>query len=104
MKKNKMHKLDLIFLAGIGVIAILSALIDVFYSKVFPVFSIGSVYYVSYPLLIILLIYSSLKYKEKQDKPEYVRWFMYFILPFLHIAFIIVGFIVGNLLINFFNL
>ena len=72
--------------------------------KVFPVFSIGSVYYVSYPLLIVLLIYSSLKYKEKQDKPEYVRWFMYFILPFLHIAFIIVGFIVGNLLINFFNL
>ena len=104
MKKNKMHKLDLIFLVGIGVIAILSALLDVFYSKVFPVFSIGSVYYVSYPLLIILLIYSSLKYKEKQDKPEYVRWFMYFILPFLHIAFIIVGFIVGNLLINLFNL
>lgn len=104
MKKNKMNKLDLIFIVGIGVIAILSALIDVFYSKVFPVFSIGSVYYVSYPLLIILLIYSSLKYKENQDKPQYVRWFMFFVLPFLHIAFIIVGFIFANLLRNLFNL
>jgi len=63
MKKNKMHKLDLIFIVGIGVIAILSALIDCFYVKVFPVFSIGSVYYVSYPLLIVILIYYSLKYK-----------------------------------------
>ena len=104
MEKNKMNKLDLIFIIGIGVIAIVSALIDVFYTKVFPVFSIGSVYYVSYPLLIILLIYSSLKYKENQDKPQYVRWFMFFILPFLHIAFIIVGFIIANLLRNLFNL
>lgn len=105
MKKNKMHKLDLIFIVGIGVIAILSALIDVFYMKKvnFPVRSCMSIY-ASYALWIILLIYSSLKYKEKQDKPEYVRWFMCFILPFLHIAFIIVGFIIGNLLINLFNL
>lgn len=105
MKKNKMNKLDLIFIVGIGVIAILSALIDVFYMKDvnFPVHSCISIY-ASYALWIILLIYSSLKYKEKQDKPEYVRWFMCFILPFLHIAFIIVGFIIGNLLINLFNL
>ena len=104
MKKNKMHKLDLIFIVGIGAIAILSALIDFFYSKVFPVFSIGSVYYVSYPLLIVLLIYSSFKYKEKQDKPQYVSWLMCFILPFLHIMFVIVGFIIAILLKNFFNL
>lgn len=77
MQKNKMNKLDLIFIVGTGVIAILSALIDDFYTKVFPVFSIGSVYYVSYPLLIILLIYSSIKYKENEDKPQYVRWFMF---------------------------
>lgn len=77
MQKNKMNKLDLIFIVGTGVIAILSALIDDFYTKVFPVFSIVSVYYVSYPLLIILLIYSSLKYKENEDKPQYVRWFMF---------------------------
>jgi len=109
MEKNKMHKLDLIFIVGIVLIAILSAFADVFCWKDveqggFPVFSLMSIYYVSYPLLVILLIYSSLKYKEKQDKPEYVRWFMCFILPFLHIAFIIVGFIIGNLLINLFNL
>ena len=104
MKKNKMNKLDLIFIVGTGVIAILSALIDDFYTKVFPVFSIGSVYYVSYPLLIILLIYSSIKYKENEDKPQYVRWFMFFVLPFLHIAFMIVGFIIANLLRNLFNL
>lgn len=108
MEKNKMHKLDLIFIVGIGAIAILGALIDVFYWKDvqyggFPVFSCMSIY-ASYALWIILLIYSLLKYKEKQDKPKYVRWFMCVILPFLHIAFIIVGFIIGNLVINFFNL
>lgn len=104
MEKNKMNKLDLFFIVGTGVIAILSALIDAFYTKVFPVFSIGSVYYVSYPLLIILLIYSSLKYKENEDKPQYVRWFMFFVLPFLHIAFMIVGFIIAHLLGNLFNI
>ena len=104
MKKNKMNKIDFIFIVVNGVIAILSELIDAFYTKVFPVFSIGSVYYVSYPLLIILLIYSSLKYKENEDKPQYVRWFMFFVLPFLHIAFMIVGFIIANLLRNLFNL
>ncbi|MBE5952607.1 MAG: hypothetical protein E7257_00435 [Lachnospiraceae bacterium] len=104
MEKNKMHKLDLIFIVGIGIIAIISALIDCFYTKVFPVFSVGSVYCVSYPLLIVLLIYSALKYKEEQDKPVYVRWYMFLILPFLHIAFMIVGFIIGNLLNNLFNL
>lgn len=105
MEKNKMHKLDLIFIVGIGIIAILSAVLDVFYMKNvnFPVRSCMSIY-ASYALWIILLIYSSLKYKEKQDKPEYVRWFMGFILPFLHIAFIIVGFIIGFLLTNLFNL
>jgi len=108
MEKNKMNKLDLIFVVGIGVIAILGALIDVFYWKDveyggFPVYSCMSIY-ASYALLIILLVYSSFKHKEKQDKPEYVRWFMCFILPFLHIAFIIVGFIIGNLFINLFNL
>ena len=108
MEKNKMHKIDSIIMVGIGALAILGALIDVFYWKDveyggFPVFYCMSIY-ASYALLITLLIYSSLKYKEKQDKPEYVRWFMGFTLPFLHIAFIIVGFIIGNLLINLFNL
>ena len=105
MKNSKMHKIDKIFIVGIGVIAILGAVTDVFYMKEvnFPVRSCMSIY-ASYALLIILLIYSSLKYKEKQDKPQYVRWFMCFLLPFLHIAFIIVGLIGGNILINLFNL
>ena len=104
MKKNKMHTLDLIFIVGIGAISIISALIDVCQKVInFPVYSCLSIY-ASYVLWIILLIYSSLKYKEKQDKPKYVRWFMCFVLPILHIAFIIVGFIIGNLLINLFNL
>ena len=97
MEKNKIHNLDLILLVGIGLTAIVSALIDIFYIVVFPVCSCVSVYYVSYPLLIILMIYSSVKYKDKeeQDKPKYVRWFMLLLLPVLHIAFIIVGFIIG---------
>ena len=102
MEKNKIHKLDLILLVGIGLTAIVSALIDIFYIVVFPVCSCVSVYYVSYPLWIILLIYSSVKYKDKeeQDKPKYVKWFMVFLLPVLHIAFIIVGFIIGIALKN----
>lgn len=94
---KKIHKLDLILLAGIGLIGIVSALIDVFYIIVFPVCSCVSVYYASYPLLIILLIYSSIKYKDKeeQDKPKCVKWFMLLLLPVLHIAFVIVGFIIG---------
>jgi len=108
MGENKMHKLDLIFIVGIGVIAIFGSLIDVLYWKDveyggFPVYSCMSIS-VSYALWIILLIYSSFKNKGKQDKPKYVRWFMYFVLPFLHIMFIIVGLLIGNLLINFFNL
>ncbi len=94
---KKMHKLDLILLVGIGLIAIVSALIDIFSVVVFPVYSCVSVFYVSYPLLIILLIYSSIKYKDKeeQERPQYVEWFMLFLLPILHIAFVIVGFIIG---------
>ena len=105
MEKNKTNKLDLILLVGMGVIAILSSLIDVFHMKDinFPVYSCISIY-ASYVLFIILLIYSSCKYKENQNKPQYVRWFMVFILPFFHIAFITVGFIISNLLINLFNL
>ena len=89
----------MIFVVGIGVIAILGALIDVFYWKGvgygFPVYSCMSIY-ASYALLIILLLYSSFKHKENQDKSQYVRWFMCLLLPFLHIAFTIVGFIIGQ--------
>ena len=103
---KKIHKLDLILLVGIGLIAIVSALIDIFYVVVFPVCSCASVFYVSYPLWIMLFIYSSIKYKdeEEQEKPQYVKWFMLFLLPVLHIAFVIVGFIIGIGLKNLFRL
>ena len=106
MGKNKMHKLDLILFIGVALIAIVRALIDVFYIVVFPVCSCVSVYYVSYPLWIILLIISSVKYKDKeeQDKPKYVKWFMVFLLPVLHIAFLIVGFVIGIGVKNIFQL
>lgn len=48
--------------------------------------------------------HSSFKCKEEQDKPQYVRLYMCFLLPVLHIAFIIVGFIIGILLTKIFNL
>ena len=103
---KKIHKLDLMLLVGIGLIAIVSALIDIFYVVVFPVCSCASVFYVSYPLWIMLLIYSSIKYKDKeeQERPQYVKWFMLFLLPVLHIAFVIVGFIIGIGLKNLFQL
>ena len=103
---KKIHKLDLILIVGIGLIAIVSALIDIFRVVVFPVCSCTSVFYVPYPLWILLLIYSSIKYKDKeeQEKPQYFKWFMLFLLPFLHIAFVIVGFIIGIGLKNLFQL
>jgi len=94
----------LILLVGIGLIAIVSALIAIFYVVVFPVCSCASVFYVSYPLWIMLLIYSSIKYKEEQESPQYVKWFMLFLLPILHIAFVIVSFIIGIGLKNLFQL
>ena len=63
---KKIHKLDLILLVGIGLIAIVSALIDIFYVVVFPVCSCASVFYVSYPLWIILLR-MRIKYMRSQS-------------------------------------
>ena len=40
---KKIHKLDLILLVGLALIAIVSALIDIFYVVVFPVYSCASV-------------------------------------------------------------
>lgn len=108
MENNKLHKLDLIFLVGISIIGIIGGITDIYYWKDsasggFPVFSCMSIY-ASYALWIVLLIYSFLKYKEKEEKPQYVRWFMYFILPFFHIIFVVVGFIVSGLTIKILGL
>ena len=103
MKKNKINKLDLIFLVGIGLASIISIIIDMFYTEYFPVVSIYSIFYVDYPLWFVLLIYS-LKYKEKQDKPAVVKWYMCFFIPFLAVAFMLVGIIGVSLVMNLFKL
>ena len=103
---KKIHKLDLILLVGLALIAIVSALIDIFYVVVFPVYSCASVFYASFPLWFILFIYSLIKYadKKEEEKPQFVKWYTVFFLPFLHVAFIIVGFILGIGLKNLFQL
>jgi len=105
---KKMHKLDSIFMIGIIVIAILGMVVDYFYWKDveeggFPVFTCISVF-VSYALWIILLIYSSIKYKKKEEKPKLVRWYMYFLLPTYHIAVMLIGLLLASLLMNIFNI
>ena len=103
---KKMHKLDLILLVGLALIAIVSALIDIFYVVVFPVYSCISAIYGPVPLWLILFIYSLIKYtdKEEEEKPQLVKWYTVFFLPFLHVAFLIVGFILGIGLKNLFQL
>ena len=103
---KKIHKLDLILLVGLALIAIVSALIDIFYVVVFPVYSCASAFYVSFPLWLILFIYSLIKYtdKKEEEKPQFVKWYTVFFLPFLHVAFLIVGFILGIGLKNLFQL
>lgn len=100
---NKMHKLDSIFIVGIGVIATLSSMLDILSKQDFPVYSCGSIYG-SYALWFILLIYSLLKFKELQGKPNCIKWYTFFLVPFLHIVFVIVGFVIGILLSKIFNL
>ena len=103
---KKIHKLDLILLVGLALIAIVSALIDIFYVVVFPVYSCASAFYASFPLWLILFIYSLNKYtdKKEEEKPLFVKWYTVFFLPFLHVAFLIVGFILGIGLKNIFQL
>lgn len=103
---KRIHKLDLILLVGLALIAIVSAFIDIFYVVVFPVYSCASVFYVSFPFWFILFIYSLNKYRDKkeEEKPLFVKWYTVFFLPFLHIAFLIVGFILGIGLKNLFQL
>ena len=77
---KKIHKLDLILLVGLALIAIVSALIDIFYVVVFPVYSCASAFYASFPLWLILFIYSLNKYtdKKEEEKPLFVKWYTVF--------------------------
>jgi len=104
MKKNKMHKIDLIFIIGVIVISFLGGLIDHIYWKDvteggFPIFSLLSILG-SYVLWLILYIYSSLKFKEKYDKPKYVKGFMFFLLPWIHIIFIVIFMMILSILLG----
>ena len=67
---KRIHKLDFILLIGIALIALGSAFIDVFHFVYFPVCCCVSVSYVSYPFLIILMIYSWIKYKDKEEQEK----------------------------------
>lgn len=108
MEKNKMHKIDLIFIVGIIILGLLGGIIDGFYWKDveyggFPVYSMMGIF-ASYILWIILLIYSTIKYKEKENKPQYVKWYMYFVLPFLLIIITMIGMGLANFIIKIFSL
>ena len=103
MKNEKMHKIDLILIIGFICIGMIGSLMDVLGNINFPVYSIKSLY-ASYIWWIVLLIYSSIKYKDETKKPKYVKWYWFFILPYIHIIGVLIGFIIFNNIINIFNL
>lgn len=105
MNNKKMNKVDFIFIMGVIVIAIIGVAIDgMYWDNIqyggFPVFSCISIF-ASYALWIILLIYSSLKSDE--NRPQYVRGYMFFVLPFFHMAVIIMLLIILAIFINIFE-
>jgi len=100
-EKNKLHKIDLIFIIGIICAGMFGSLMDVLGNINFPVYSC---IYGSYALWIILLIYSAIAYKEENEKPKYVKWYCLFVLLFLHVMIILIGFIIFNNIVNIFNL
>ena len=85
MKKNKLYKIDLIFIIVIGLLG------GVLVYSCVSVFS-------SYALLIIFLIYFVITYKE--NNIQYVKWYMYFVLPFFHIIFAMIGMGLTNFIIK----
>jgi len=103
MKKNKLHKIDLIFIIGIICVGMFGSLMDVLGNVNFPVYSCISIYG-SYALWIILLIYSAIAYKEENEKPKYVKWYCFLVLPFFHVMVILIGFIIFNNIVNILNL
>ena len=92
----------MIFLGGIGAITIFSALIDILFVRVFPFCCCVSIF-ATFLLWVILLAYSSAKYKENQETPECAKWYMFFCLPILHIAFVAVGLIGVGMLVGLFR-
>ena len=108
MKKDKKYIIDKIFIIEIIISGIVGGLIDGFmwipsessYGG-FPVYSCISIAF-SYACWILLLIYSLLTCFGKENKPNYVRWYMYFLLPFFQLPFILAGWLISYLLILLF--
>ena len=69
----------------------------------FPICSMSTIF-ASYFIWFILLIYSFIKYKETEDKPKLIRWYMfgiiYLILPFSHMIFMGIIFYIFSFIIN----
>ena len=103
---KKMHKIDLIFLIIIIFMGLLGGMLDVFCWKgvesgVFPVYSMMGIF-VFYIFWNILFIYYSLFCKKNENKPKCLKWYMYFVLPFILIILTIIGIGLANIIIKFF--
>lgn len=105
---KKIHKLDKIFIIGIAIIGIIGGIVDGFYwlpyegEGGFPTNSCISIY-ITYILWIILLIYSNIKY-DKENKPEYVRWYGYFLNVFMQLPFILIGWFLAYIILKVINI
>ena len=100
MKNKKIHKLDLIFIIGLASIIMIGSIADAFsWRNVeqggFPVFTLLGIL-ASYGLWFVLFVYSILTYKQKEDKPRFVKWYMFFLLPYIGVLLMAVGFIISS--------
>ena len=98
LNNTQMHILDKFFIVTMIVIIIIAFIIDIVVNNIgFPVYLLKSVY-LEYILWFILLIYSAFKF-EKNDKPYFAKWYMFFVIPFIHIAIMFVVTIIGNIIL-----
>lgn len=105
---KKLHKIDLIFIVGVIILGLLGGMVEAIYWKDveyggFPVFSLMGIY-ASYILWFVLLIYSFIKYKNKEYKPKYVKWYMYFVLSFFCLIITMIGMLATISIIKVFKL
>lgn len=100
MKKNK---LDFTFTLSTISFPIIGMIYDyIMWKDVttggFPVYSTTSIY-ASYAVFIVLFIYNLFKKQET----EYIKWPMFFLLPFLHIFVILAVGLICALIMNIIN-
>ena len=108
MKSKKIHKLDLIFIIGLASIIMIGSMVDAFsWRNVeqggFPVFAFLGIL-ASYGLWFVLFVYSILTYKKKEDKPRFVKWYMFFLLPYIGVLLMVVGFTIARGIIKIFGI